>query len=169
LQQLHYWVRMSSHVHNGRRWVYNSLADWQKQFPFWSDRTLRRVIKSLESPLPRYDRALIVSTLLLNAHPMDKTKWYTLDYELVDALSAPTDSVETLQVSHRCGQSGHLVEVAPQARGGQSDLIEGSRNASPSGQCGHFEGPQWLAPSGQIDHLDWSRCPSPTGQIGHFS
>ena len=119
LQQLHYWLRMSSHVYDGRRWIYNSLADWQKQFPFWSDRTLRRVIKSLESPLPGYGRALMISTFQLNTHPMDKTKWYTLDYVLIDELSVQTDREETPHVSCRSGQVDHIEKQTSQVRNGQ--------------------------------------------------
>lgn len=38
LQQLHYWISEtdSGIEHEGRRWVYNTLEQWQKQFPFWS-------------------------------------------------------------------------------------------------------------------------------------
>ena len=169
LQQLHYWVRMSSHVHDGRRWVYNSLADWRQQFPFWSDRTLRRVIKSLESPLPGYGRALLVSTLQLNTHPMDKTKWYTLDYDLVDELSAPTDGVEAARGARRCGQTGRIEPSGQFPRCGQSGHIEGPWRVSPSGQNGRIERSDWPAPSGQNGHIEGPEWPAPHGQSGRFS
>ena len=37
LQQIHYWLTKSLHVIEGRRWVYNTYKEWQKQFPFWSE------------------------------------------------------------------------------------------------------------------------------------
>ncbi|MCC4465807.1 hypothetical protein [Limosilactobacillus reuteri] len=38
LQQLHYWLERSSQVRDGYRWVYNSMADWHKQFPWIKSR-----------------------------------------------------------------------------------------------------------------------------------
>ncbi|EDT3088997.1 replication protein RepO, partial [Salmonella enterica subsp. enterica serovar Newport] len=35
VQQMHYWMKDSQHFYDGRRWIYNSVASWQKQFPFW--------------------------------------------------------------------------------------------------------------------------------------
>jgi len=67
-------------------------AQWQKQFPFWSERTLRRSIKSLE------DRHLLIYDFF-NRTPFDKTKWYSIDYDNVDALKTP---------SPPSGQIGHL-------------------------------------------------------------
>ena len=169
LQQLHYWVRMSSHVHEGRRWVYNSLAEWQLQFPFWSDRTLRRVIKSLESPLPGYGRALMISTPHLNTHPMDKTKWYTLDYALVNELSAQTHHVAATPSRRRGGQIGHLEDAASPVPYGPSEHLDGPGSLVPSGQSGHLERPYCPAPCGQSGHLDGPCCPAPCGQSGHLS
>jgi len=40
LQQLHYWLNRSDHERDGHKWVYNSYKEWQKQFPFWSERQL---------------------------------------------------------------------------------------------------------------------------------
>src|SRR5262245_9395060 len=73
LQQIHYWVESSQHVIRGRKWIYNTYKDWQKQFPFWSESTIRRAIRSLE------DRELLISGNF-NRMQIDKTKWYTIDY-----------------------------------------------------------------------------------------
>ncbi len=43
VQQLHYWLEKSENVHDGYKWVYNTYADWQQQFPFWSESTIRRI------------------------------------------------------------------------------------------------------------------------------
>lgn len=79
LQQLHYWLHQSGHVRDGRRWVYNSLDAWHKQFPFWSLSTLRRTIDNLIS------RGLLL-TGNYNTSKIDRTKWYTIDYAVLDAL-----------------------------------------------------------------------------------
>lgn len=47
VQQLHYWLRRSKHEHDGRKWIYNTLGEWQVQFPFWNEATLQRTMKSL--------------------------------------------------------------------------------------------------------------------------
>ncbi len=74
LQQLHYWLQQSRHVVEGQRWVYNTVADWHQQFPFWSERTIRTILARLE------ERGLVV-TGSFNQRAFDRTKWYRLDYE----------------------------------------------------------------------------------------
>lgn len=81
LQQVHYWTQNSEkngrNFVDGRYWVYRTYADWRKDFPFWSDSTIRGIVKRLES----------VGLLLsgnYNKMPMDKTKWYAIDYDKLD-------------------------------------------------------------------------------------
>ncbi|EKN71458.1 hypothetical protein BABA_01430 [Neobacillus bataviensis LMG 21833] len=74
LQQIHYWLGISKHKIEGRTWVYNTYEEWQKQLPFWSVSTIKRTIRSLE----------MIGLLLSenwNQMKMDKTKWYSIDYE----------------------------------------------------------------------------------------
>ena len=82
LQQLHYWVERSTHEIQGHKWVYNTLTEWAKQFPFWSEKTIARIISSLEK------RKLIISGNY-NFKGFDRTKWYTIDYAAVDNLENP--------------------------------------------------------------------------------
>lgn len=81
LQQIHYWIsnQLNKNVVNGRRWVYNTYEDWNKQFPFWSKDTVIRTLKSLES------NKLVISGSFNKAH-WDRTKWYTIDYESLQSL-----------------------------------------------------------------------------------
>ncbi|WP_313891148.1 hypothetical protein [Psychrobacillus sp.] len=79
LQQLHYWTEHSSNVVEGKKWVYNSVNEWQKQFPFWSARTIHRIIRDLEN------ENLIVSGSF-NKLAIDRTKWYRINYEKLHAL-----------------------------------------------------------------------------------
>lgn len=78
LQQLNYWLN-SPHAHerDGAYWIYNSVAQWHKQLPFWSEHTIRRTIYQLEH------RGLIRSTESYNKMPQDHTKWYTIDYAVL--------------------------------------------------------------------------------------
>lgn len=74
LQQIDYWLEHSNNICDGYKWVYNSVADWQKQFLWISPSTLTRKLKSLE------DQGLLI-TGNYNKRKFDKTKWYRIDYD----------------------------------------------------------------------------------------
>ena len=80
LQQIHYWLNQSSHNHDGKKWIYNTYDDWNKQFPFWSVMTIRRTITSLE----KQNLILIAN---YNKAGFDKTRWYSIDYEEVESVN----------------------------------------------------------------------------------
>lgn len=75
LQQLHYFLRISKNHAEGRSWVYNTIKDWQIEFSFWSLKTVQRTIENLELS------GLVLSTDKFNKMKMDKTKWYSIDYQ----------------------------------------------------------------------------------------
>jgi hypothetical protein len=85
LQQLHYWLQRSGKERDGRMWVYNSFPEWKEQFPFWSEDTIKRTMKSLRD-------AGIVMVGNYNTASFDRTLWYSIDYDLLNASSqnAPT-------------------------------------------------------------------------------
>ena len=84
LQQLHYWLNQSNKIIDNKPWVYNTYQDWLKQFPFWSERTMQRILLNLE------EKGLVESA---NHNPKksDKTKWYTLNYAELDNLGIGAD------------------------------------------------------------------------------
>lgn len=79
LQQVHYWISRSDKVIDNKRWIYNSVDEWHKQFPFWSCATIKRTISNLEK------KKLIISANY-NRMSLDRTKWYSIDYEAVERL-----------------------------------------------------------------------------------
>lgn len=79
LQQLHYWVQKSMNVRDGRAWVYNTTKEWAEQFPFWSEDTIKRTMRNLR------DKGIVV-TANYNQLAMDRTLWYSIDYEALDAI-----------------------------------------------------------------------------------
>lgn len=81
LQQIHYWLNTSKHHHDGKKWIYNSYPEWQKQFPFWSERTIKRIFGSLEK-----QNLLHVGNY--NKAGFDRTKWYSVNYETLNKLVA---------------------------------------------------------------------------------
>lgn len=76
LQQLHYWLSRTTKVQSdGNVWVYNSISDWLKQFPWIKTRSrLARYFDDLE------EKGLII-TGDFNKAKFDKTKWYRIDYD----------------------------------------------------------------------------------------
>ena len=97
LQQLHYWLLKSENVHDGRRWVYNSMEAWHKQF-YWikSVRTIKGHFNALE-------KMGIVLTGNYNKAGFDRTKWYTIDYDHLQKTenawckNCPMDSAKVTQ------------------------------------------------------------------------
>nr|WP_259339227.1 hypothetical protein [Staphylococcus chromogenes] len=90
LQQIHYWLNTSKHYHDGKKWIYNSYPEWQKQFPFWSLITIKRTIYSLEK-----QKLLIVGNY--NKAKFDKTKWYTIDYQTLECMIRRVYQKETME------------------------------------------------------------------------
>ena len=74
LQQMHYWLNMSKHNYDDKKWIYNSYTKWVLQFPFWSESTVKRAIGSLEK-----QNLLYIGNY--NKAGFDKTKWYSINYE----------------------------------------------------------------------------------------
>lgn len=79
VQQLHYWIQYSKNIRNGRKWVYNSYESWQEKLPFISVSTIKRIISSLKK------KGILLSDCF-NRNGFDRTSWYTLDYEKLNAL-----------------------------------------------------------------------------------
>lgn len=84
VQQVHYWVEKKRDVKK-LNWIYNSYADWQKQFPFWSISHIRRMIRELE------ETGILVSGNF-NRVKADRTKWYTIDYDRIGELFISSSS-----------------------------------------------------------------------------
>lgn len=82
LQQIHYWLeinrKVNRHFLDNHYWTYNTYVKWQQQFPFFSVSTIKRAIYNLEK------LNLIITTNKYNELEIDKTKWYTINYEEVE-------------------------------------------------------------------------------------
>ena len=89
LQQFHYWLQRSTNVRDGYKWVYNSYKEWNKQFPFWGLNTLKRAITSLEKS------GYLISGNY-NKAGFDKTKWYRINYDLLDMGQRSTQNGSTM-------------------------------------------------------------------------
>uniref|UniRef100_UPI002490E527 conserved phage C-terminal domain-containing protein n=1 Tax=Lactobacillus amylolyticus TaxID=83683 RepID=UPI002490E527 len=92
LQQINYWLSKSTKVINGRKWTYNSYEDWQKQLPFWSVSTIKRIFTGLEKD------GLLVSGNF-NKAKFDKTKWYTIDSVKLTSRVCQVDTMEKVKLT----------------------------------------------------------------------
>lgn len=87
LQQIHYWLQRSNNIEEGHRWVFNSVKNWQKQFPWLTEKTVQRYLRNL------CEMGLLI-TGNFNKANFDRTKWYRINYDALDKLtqSIGTDS-----------------------------------------------------------------------------
>ena len=106
LQQIHYWLNINEKANNNRYdgyyWVFNSYTQWQEQFPFWSSKTIERSIKNLEKL-----KLLIIGNY--NTLKIDRTKWYTINYKVLEALEQSPFS--QIGVTNTADWVDHLVKL----------------------------------------------------------
>lgn len=103
LQQIQYWMnsKNAGKMHDGQKWIYNSVANWQKDnFPFWSVQTIKRALTSLK-------KQELVLTANLNKASYDRTLWYTINY---DQLKLVDQSIST-ECTNPLGQNGPMDEA----------------------------------------------------------
>lgn len=95
LQQIHYWSTIAGVgiEKDGRRWVYNTIPQWQQQFPFWSERTVRRILLTLK------EKGLVDASQL-SENSWDHTAYYAIDYDELAKVAAVNGS----SVPQRSGQ-----------------------------------------------------------------
>lgn len=163
LQQIHYWLRMfeksqdKRHFRNNRWWVYNSVAEWCKQFPFWSYNTVKRALGALREPYEpkenskskRVERAaLLVTTSKYNRAGFDGTLWYTIDYDALD------------NMGHTLAQNG-LAHGPERASGkGQNGLVEKANLAHAI--------PETTRDKAETTNKEAAAGPSSEGEKEHF-
>ena len=100
LSQLQFWIGNKEndgnerYCHEGRVWIYNTYEQWHEQLPFFSVRTIRRIINSLE-------KSGIIMSSKFNRKGYDNTKWYTINYDALDRYGeCPEDEKDTVHVVH---------------------------------------------------------------------
>ncbi|WP_026576740.1 conserved phage C-terminal domain-containing protein [Bacillus sp. UNC438CL73TsuS30] len=118
LQQIHYWIQKSSHVIEGKTWIYNTYQQWNQQFSFWSLSTIKRTIRSLE------DQGLLLSENW-DRSKMDQTKWYTIDYERLETLelTSPEPKIHEAEIEIDQTEPGNTSEMTPQKTSPVTEII----------------------------------------------
>lgn len=90
LNQLNYWLEINKKADknfiDGKYWVYNSYAEWRENdFPYWSEKTIQRTFTRLEN------KGIVISANY-NKMCIDKTKWYSIDIEVLEEMIKAYDS-----------------------------------------------------------------------------
>lgn len=81
LQQLHYLLQTKdSYEQDDRRWVRSTIKDWCVSYPWWSDRTIKRIITELADFLETAN----------HGDSWDHTLSYTVNYAALDLLDSVT-------------------------------------------------------------------------------
>ena len=102
LQQIHYWIdnKNCKGVHvKGRKWIYNTVSQWQEQFPFFSPSTIKRTMLELRN-------LGLIFVEQLSENGRDTTNYYSVNYEKLGSLEM--------------GQSGQSREVNLNSLGGSN-------------------------------------------------
>lgn len=82
LQQIHYWLdnKGCKGLHSkGRKWIYNTVSQWQEQFPFFSPSTIKRTMLELRN-------LDLIFVEQLSENGRDTTNYYSINYEKIDSL-----------------------------------------------------------------------------------
>lgn len=142
LQLVHYWLQKSDKVRDGRKWTYNPQTAWCEQLPFLSAGTVRRIIKTLKD-----SKILLVGRY--NRSQMDKTTWYSIDYEKLD--EAVENYEETPLKSSVEDEETDCSNDTPDVLNLRTSIEQ--MNESMRANCAH--------PSAQIEHMHVRKLSTP--------
>lgn len=80
LQQVSIWLKSSSHIHDGKYWIYKTAKEMQEEsFSYLSEETVRRTLQSLETM-----GYILVGNF--NKVGFDRTKWYAIEPDKCSSL-----------------------------------------------------------------------------------
>jgi hypothetical protein len=127
ISNFQYWLKKNwaneKHKHNGRTWTYNSVSAFEKMFPYWTGKQIRRILDSLVSQnvLMRgeynksvYDRTswyafVEESTFLYGIY--DLPKWETQDAEKGNPIPNINTDINTNTIIPPLSPNGENVQI----------------------------------------------------------
>ena len=106
LRQIYYWLeineKLKRNYHDGKYWSYNTMENWKKEnFPWWSTKTVERAFKNLVS-------SGLVITGNYNKDSRDRTKWYTIDEDVLEKVLKDTAGISTSECSNANRQNDQM-------------------------------------------------------------
>lgn len=103
ISNFQYWLKKNwsndKHRYDGRTWTYNSVASYEKLFPYWTGKQIRRVIESL------VDKGVLIRGEY-NKNVYDRTSWYAF-------VDESTFLFENIDLPIWANQDAHLGKPIP--------------------------------------------------------
>ena len=100
-----YWIAKNEangkHFHDGRYWTYNSVAAFEKLFPFWTNKQVRNVLASLE-------RQGVLLKGNYNERKYDRTCWYAFTDEFVKS-NFPFGKIDLPKTANGISEKGEPI------------------------------------------------------------
>ena len=122
LQQINYWLQKATNVHDGHRWVYNTLDAWMSQFPWIKSKT------TLKKHLNRLVKLELVLKGNYNKAGFDRTAWYSIDYQQLELFTAEFEAKKSGDAGSSMGQKMAHDEPENGSCKGQKMAHAGARN-----------------------------------------
>lgn len=117
LQQIHYWLSKSTHTKENFNWIYNTYKEWLEQFPFWSESTIKRIFSNLE------EGGLVISKMFGKGKG-DRTKWYRIDYGVVDLTEENTPPIVSTWPDDNVKLTPSIIETENNYRDIYTQILE---------------------------------------------
>ena len=110
LDNIAFWIEKNraneKHFHDGAYWTYNSIKAFNELFPYMSESTIRRVLKTLE------EKGLI-GTGNYNKAGYDRTLWYSITTKGFNILNKSICHFEQMEVSESANGFSQSSEPIP--------------------------------------------------------
>ena len=124
LQQLHYWVQKSITNIDKQNWVYKTVEEWEEEFPFWSNSTIKRVIGSLK-------KMNILQVKKLSKNKRERVNYYAINYAKIDVFKVnmtqrgvQNEPMDKVNLTHSVGQNEPMNRVNLTYSVGQVEPIQ---------------------------------------------
>lgn len=149
-----------SHNHFGKVWMYNSVAEWQRTYPFLSYSTIKRALMKLKE-------LEVIEVMQLDKNPMNKTNWYTLtnrlgQFEPMEQVSLnqskqyKTNSIkQTIDIDKPLKQKRNTF-IPPTAAEVDEYIKEKGSNIDAQTFISYYEATDWYR--GKTRIVNWKSC-----------
>lgn len=149
VQQVHYCLRnLEGRPHEGRKWIYNSYAEWHEKFSWLTPETIRKIVSRLKT-------TGMLLTKQLNIKRGDARLWYTLDYAVIreefgdvfDAAEAAQGQVEGVDSDTGWGGREYRMGWTDVPDGVDSDTASYIETKNPTKNTSYISTPPTIPPT----------------------
>jgi len=92
LEMIYFRLSKSNHINDGKKWWFGSVRHIQESFPFFTEKQIWRVMKSLEK-----QKAVIVGNY--NKKKYDRTKWYSMTDIAISHMVKPIPCINNKKIN----------------------------------------------------------------------